>query len=53
VFTALKKAGGNPKYTEYSTVKHNAWSYSYSPELFKWMFSQKNNNFKQGAEKKC
>ena len=51
MFAALKKAGGNPEYTEYPKVKHNAWSYSYSPELFKWMFSQKNNNFKQGAEK--
>jgi predicted peptidase len=37
---ALKKAGGSPKYTEYPKVKHNAWTYSYSPELFEWMFSQ-------------
>ncbi|MCD4831399.1 MAG: prolyl oligopeptidase family serine peptidase [Anaerohalosphaeraceae bacterium] len=38
---ALKKAGGTPKYTEYPKVKHNAWSYSYSPQLFEWMFKQK------------
>jgi predicted peptidase len=42
MFAALKKAGSTPKYTEYPKVKHNAWSYSYSPQLFKWMFSQKN-----------
>ena len=41
MFAALKKAGGKPKYTEYPKVKHNAWSYSYSSELFKWMFNQK------------
>jgi predicted peptidase len=41
MFAALKKVGGTPKYTEYPKVKHNAWSYSYSPELFEWMFSQK------------
>ena len=41
MFVALKQAGGKPKYTEYPKVKHNAWSYSYSPKLFEWMFSQK------------
>ena len=41
MFAALKKAGGKPKYTEYPKVKHNAWSYSYSPKLFEWMFSQR------------
>jgi predicted peptidase len=41
MFAALKKAGGKPKYTEYPKVKHNAWSYSYSPKLFEWLFSQK------------
>ncbi len=42
MFAALKKAGGNPNYTEYPKVKHNAWSYSYTPKLFDWMFSQEN-----------
>ncbi len=41
IVAALKKAGGDPKYTEYPKVKHNAWSYSYSPKLFEWMFKQK------------
>ena len=50
MFAVLKKAGGNPKYTEYPKVKHNAWSYSYSPKLFEWMFSQKNDNLNKGIE---
>ncbi|MBN2643237.1 MAG: prolyl oligopeptidase family serine peptidase, partial [Victivallales bacterium] len=41
MFAALKKVGGEPKYTEYPKVKHNAWTYSYTLELFEWMFSQK------------
>jgi predicted peptidase len=41
MFASLKKAGGKPKYMEYPKVKHNAWSYSYSPKLFEWIFSQK------------
>ncbi|MDD2479299.1 MAG: prolyl oligopeptidase family serine peptidase [Victivallaceae bacterium] len=50
MFAALKKAGGNPKYTEYPKVKHNAWSYSYSPKLFEWMFSQKKDNLNKGLK---
>jgi predicted peptidase len=50
MYAALKKAGGTPKYTEYPKVKHNAWSYSYSPKLFDWMFEQKNKNYKKGAK---
>ena len=41
MIAALKKAGGTPKYTEYPNVKHNAWDYAYSSELFDWMFRQK------------
>ncbi len=41
MITALRQAGGKPQYTEYKKVKHNAWSYSYTPELFDWMFKQK------------
>lgn len=38
---AIKKAGGNPKYTEYPDVGHHSWIPAYSdPELFKWLFSQ-------------
>ena len=38
---ALQTAGGKPKYTEFPNVKHNAWSYAYTSELFQWMFEQK------------
>jgi predicted peptidase len=38
---AIKKAGGNPVYTEYSEVKHNAWDYSYKDKAFyQWLFKQ-------------
>jgi predicted peptidase len=39
---AIKKAGGNPKYTEYKGVGHNSWVKAYSdPEFFAWLFAQK------------
>jgi len=39
---ALKKAGGEPKYTEYPGVGHNCWDKAYAePELFPWLFAQK------------
>ena len=38
---ALKKAGGNPKYTEYEGVKHNSWTKAYrEPKLMEWLFGQ-------------
>lgn len=38
---ALKKAGGQPKYTEYPGVGHNSWDKAYgTPELFEWLFKQ-------------
>ncbi|HEX7898271.1 MAG TPA: PHB depolymerase family esterase [Planctomycetota bacterium] len=38
---ALKKAGGEPKYTEYPGVGHNAWDKAYAdPALFDWLFAQ-------------
>jgi predicted peptidase len=44
MFEAIKKAGGNPKYTEYPNVGHHSWIPAYSdPELFEWLFSQKKN----------
>src|SRR5207244_7702516 len=40
--TALKKAGGEPKYTEYPDVGHDSWVRAYKdPELFAWLFAQK------------
>jgi predicted peptidase len=39
---ALKKAGGEPKYTEYPGVGHNSWDKAYAdPEMFAWLFAQK------------
>ena len=39
---ALKKAGGNPKYTEYPGVGHGCWDPAYQEkELFAWLFAQK------------
>jgi predicted peptidase len=39
---ALKKAGGNPKYTEYPKVGHNSWDMAYgTDELYKWLLEQK------------
>ena len=39
---ALRKAGGQPIYTEYAGVEHNVWQWAYTePELVKWVFSQR------------
>ena len=39
---ALRKAGGQPLYTEYSGVEHNCWQWAYTePELLKWVFAQR------------
>ena len=39
---ALKKAGAEPKYTEYEGVGHNSWDKAYeNSELWSWLFSQK------------
>lgn len=42
MIAALKKAGGEPKYTEYPGVGHNSWDKAYgTPELWEWLFAQK------------
>ena len=39
---AIKKAGGNPKYTEYPGVGHNSWDKAYgTKELWTWLLEQK------------
>lgn len=39
---AIKKAGGDVKYTEYAGVGHDSWIKAYAePELLKWMMAQK------------
>jgi predicted peptidase len=42
MIAALRKAGGQPKYTEYPEVGHNSWDPAYAdPEFFRWLFAQK------------
>jgi predicted peptidase len=39
---ALKKAGGEPRYTEYPEQGHDSWVPAYKdPEMFRWLFAQK------------
>jgi predicted esterase len=39
---AIKKAGGNPKYTEFPDAGHNIWDQvSRTPGLMDWLFEQK------------
>lgn len=42
MFEALKKSGGNVKYTEYEDVGHNSWDRAYGEgKLLPWLLSQK------------
>ena len=42
MIAALKKAGGEPKYTEYQSTQHDAWSRTYKdPALWEWLLKQK------------
>jgi len=39
----LRKAGGAPKYTEYSSIGHNVWDVAFGePGLAEWLFSHGN-----------
>jgi predicted peptidase len=39
---ALKKAGGNPHYTEYETTGHDSWTKTYAdPRMYEWLFGQR------------
>jgi predicted peptidase len=39
---AIKKSGGNPKYTEYQGVGHDCWTVTFkNPEVLAWLFAQK------------
>lgn len=41
MIAALRRAGGNPRYTEFRFLGHNAWTAAYwHPELIPWLFSQ-------------
>jgi predicted peptidase len=40
--SALEKAGGHPKYTEYPGVPHNSWDKAYDTnDLYTWLLEQK------------
>ena len=40
---ALKKVGGQPRYTEFPDLKHNCWDRAYTmPGLHEWLFAQRN-----------
>lgn len=42
MIAALKRAGANPRYTEYKGVGHNSWVRAFAePDLLSWMFAQK------------
>ncbi len=46
MISAIKKAGGNPNYTEYKNVAHDSWTATYSDEnVLKWLFSQKKSTY--------
>lgn len=41
MIAAVRQAGGEPRYTEYSQTGHDAWSETYrNPELYAWLFAQ-------------
>jgi predicted peptidase len=41
MINALKRAGGHPRYTEYSNVGHDVWTRAFvKPELVDWLFAQ-------------
>lgn len=42
MIAAIKKAGGNPQYTEYKGVTHDSWTQNYSDQnVLRWLFMQK------------
>ncbi len=43
VSAALRAAGGEARYTEFSEANHNSWdpAYSETPELWSWLFAQR------------
>jgi len=48
---AIKKAGGNPKYTEYKGVGHTVWHQAFAePELLPWVFAQKRSEKKKNEK---
>jgi predicted peptidase len=47
MIAAIKKQGGDPKYTEYPQTGHDAWKKAYTDmQMFMWLFSQTKANRK-------
>lgn len=45
MIAAIRKAGGEPKYTEYKGVSHDAWTPTYkNTAVLDWLFAQKKGN---------
>jgi predicted peptidase len=45
---AMRQAGGQPKYMEYTGLGHNSWDKAYGePDLLPWIFSQRRDNMSQ------
>jgi predicted peptidase len=41
LYAAIKRAGGDVRYTEYPDLGHDSWDRAYAdPELWKWLFAQ-------------
>jgi hypothetical protein len=41
MYEALKKVGGNVKYSEYQEVGHDSWKPAFrEPDFLKWLFGQ-------------
>ncbi len=50
---ALKKAGGDPKFTIYPDAGHDSWTQAYNtPELYEWLLAQKRTAKKVEDSKK-
>ena len=50
---ALKKNGGDPKFTIYSEAGHDSWTQAYNtPELYEWLLQQKRTGKKADEPKK-
>jgi predicted peptidase len=50
---ALKKRGGDPKFTVYPEAQHDSWTQAYNtPELYEWLLQQKRTPKKPEESKK-
>jgi predicted peptidase len=50
---AMKKNGGDPKFTVYPEAKHDCWTKAYNtPALYEWLLQQKRKTEKADGEKK-